>query len=128
MKTYIVIKELPDAYVGTEVLWDENGNYYYYQKNAHVSPHDRTFLTKEQVTKNAEHFYEAENYPSYYTWHYPVYSRKEICELVEKCFPNYIVSGEGFRKSVAEEIRRFEQELRALGNKKVEERYKNKKI
>ena len=32
MENYIVIKDLPDAYVGTYVVWDEGINSYYYKK------------------------------------------------------------------------------------------------
>jgi len=83
MEKYIIIKELPDASVGTEVIWDEESNAFYYEKGCWVSPHNRNYLSAGQVTQTPEYFCKAQDYPEYYAYHYPVYSRKEVLELLK---------------------------------------------
>ncbi len=56
MQTYVVIKELPDARVGTKVSWDENEELYCYNKSAYCAPHDKSYLTKGQVIGMDEYF------------------------------------------------------------------------
>jgi len=83
MGKYIVIKELPDANVGTEVNWEEGKNCYSYKKCAHVSPFDKTYLTAGQVTQTSEFFTKAEDFPEYYGYHNPVFSRKNVIEILK---------------------------------------------
>lgn len=53
---YVVIKELPDAGIGTKVIWDEDANTYFYYKSAYVTPNHTAFLTAGQVTQTPELF------------------------------------------------------------------------
>jgi len=114
MEKYIVIKELPDANVGTEVNWDEIDNTFYYDKNGYVSPHQNNYLTAGQVTQSPEYFCRANEYPEYFAYKYPVYNREEILKLIKECFPNRSISGQ-FNISASKEIRHFEEKLRELG-------------
>ncbi len=116
MEKYIVIKELPDAHVGTEVIWDEYDNNFYYEKSCYVSPHSRNYLSAGQVTQSPEYFCKAEEYPEYYTYHFPVYSRGEIIKLIKECFPNKIISNE----LISREMKIFEDKLRELGKYNAE--------
>lgn len=108
MEKYIVIKELPDAHVGTEVIWDEENNVFYYQKSGWVSPHPKNHLTPGQVTQTPEYFCRANEYPEYYAYHHPVYSRKEILDLVKECFCDTSTT------------RKFEKRLREIGKSNAE--------
>ncbi len=56
MENYIVINELPDAHVGTKVIWDESANAFYYEKSVAVSPHFRNYLSAGTVTQTPEFF------------------------------------------------------------------------
>jgi hypothetical protein len=58
MNNYKVITTLPDANIGTEVIWDEEKNHFYYQKSVWVSPHRYSYLTKGTVTQSPEWFQE----------------------------------------------------------------------
>ncbi len=116
MEKYIVIKELPDAIVGTEVNWDESANAFWYKKGCYVTPHDKSFLTAGQVMQTPEYFCKANEYPEYFAYKYPVYSRKEILSLIEECFPNQSMSNDKDRRiSASKEIQQFECKLRELG-------------
>jgi hypothetical protein len=115
-KLYIVIKELPDADVGTEVKWSENENCFYYDKTLWVSPHNKSYLSKGQVMENPEYFTPAEQYQEYYAYKNPVYNREEILNLLNTCFPNKTISGQ-FHISVSKEIEQFKSKLRELGLK-----------
>lgn len=114
MDKYIVIKKLPDASVGTEVIWDENANAFYYKKNCWVSPHDKNYLSFRQVTQTPEYFCSERKHTEYFAYNYPVYSRKEILELLKECFPDKNISG-SFNLSVSNEIHNFEIKLKDLG-------------
>jgi hypothetical protein len=118
MENYIIIRELPDASVGTEVIWDGLKNYFYYKKSAFVSPNATTFLTAGQVTQNPLFFCKATEYPEHYAYKYPVYSREEILSLVKECFPNRRLNGfcgGVYEVSAAKEVRLFELKLREIG-------------
>lgn len=119
MDKYIVIKELPDASVGTEVIWDESANVFYYEKGCWVSPHKRNYLSAGQVTQTPEYFCKAEEYPEYYAYKYPVYSREEILKLLNESFPNKSMSGK-YNVSASEELMLFEEKLRNLGKSNAE--------
>lgn len=119
MDKYIVIRELPDASVGTEVNWDECVNAFWYLKNCFVSQHDKSFLTAGQVTQTTEYFCKADEYPEYFAYKYPVYNREEILNLVKECFPNKRMTGQ-FEISASKEIQLFETKLRELGKSNAE--------
>lgn len=108
-ENYIVIKELPDACVGTVVIWDESANCFYYEKNCWVSPHQKAYLTAGQVTQTPEYFCKAKEYPEYYAYKYPVFSREDILNLLEK---------HALTRSICY---KFEVELRELGKTKAEQ-------
>lgn len=57
-KTYILLKDLPDAHIGTEVFIDEIENCAYYQKSAWVTPYRYNYLTIATVTQSPEFFME----------------------------------------------------------------------
>jgi hypothetical protein len=116
MEKYILIKELPDASVGTEVIWDEPANAFYYQKGCFISPYSRNYLSAGQVTQNQEYFCKAVEYPEYFAYNNPVYSREEILKLLNGVFPNKIVDF----LSVSPQLKRFEDALRELGKIKAE--------
>jgi hypothetical protein len=121
MEKYIIVKELPDAAVGTEVIWDESQNAFYYEKKCWVSPYKRNHLSAGQVTQNPEYFCKAQEYPEYYAYKFPVYSREEIIKLLKDAFPNRSMSGEyNSNISVSKEIRIFEELLRKLGKSNAE--------
>ena len=109
MQKYIIIKELPDASVGTEVYWDLNINSYVYKKSAYVSPNDTNYLTAGQVTQNCDFFCKCDEYPEYYAYKYPVYSREEILGLLK----------DSFEKRTSSQIMTFENKLRELGKLKA---------
>jgi len=119
MEKYIIIKELPDASVGTEVIWDESANAFYYEKGCYVSPHKRNYLSAGQVTQTPEYFCKAQEYPEYYAYKSPVYSREEILKLLKDSFPNKSMSGD-YNISASKELRKFEQSLRELGKSNAE--------
>jgi len=118
-ETYIVVKELPDANIGTKVLWDDAKCLYYYKKNAYVAPNDTAFLTAGQVTQTPEFFCKETKYPENFAYKNPVYSRKEILNLIKECFPDRSISG-SFNISASKELYLFEDKLRALGKKNAE--------
>ena len=64
-ETYVVIKRLPDAEVGTEVKWDEEENVYYYKKSVCTSPNDISILKEEQVIEFPEFFCKTIEYAEY---------------------------------------------------------------
>lgn len=119
MEKYIVIKELPDASVGTEVNWDKSANAFWYKKGHFVSPYEKNFLTAEQVTQTPEYFCKADEYPEYFAYKYPVYNREEILNLIKECFPNRKITGE-FEISASKEIYQFENRLREIGKSNAE--------
>lgn len=55
-KNYVVIKQLPDAGIGTLVHWDEGKNCYWYQKSVWVSPDRYNYLSSGSVRGNSEFF------------------------------------------------------------------------
>lgn len=61
-KTYILLKDLPDAPIGTEVFIDLVNNYGYYQKSAWVSSNKYNYLTIATVTQSPEFFMEKSEY------------------------------------------------------------------
>lgn len=119
MEKYIIIKELPDANVGTEVNWDESANAFCYKKGCFVSPHEKSFLTAGQVTQTPEYFCKANEYPEYFAYKHPVYNREEILNLIKECFPNKRMSGQ-FEISASKEIHLFENRLREIGKSNAE--------
>lgn len=119
MDKYIIIKELPDASVGTEVIWDESANAFYYEKECFISPHKRNYLSVEQVTQKPEYFCKAQEYPEYYAYKYPVYSGEEILKLLKDSFPNKLIGG-AYKTSASKQLRTFEEGLRKLGKSNAE--------
>ena len=111
---YIVIKELPDASVGTKVIWEDGKNVYSYEKSSYVSPYDVNVLTDGQVTQNPEYFTKEKNYPEYYAFHNPVYNRNEILDLIKEYFPGRNIDG-CFNSTASNHIYRFETKLKNLG-------------
>lgn len=114
MEKYIIIKELPDANIGTEVIWDESSNAFYYEKSCYISPHKKNFLTAAQVTQTPKYFCKADEYPEYFAYKYPVYSREEILNLIKECFVNKRMTGQ-FEISASKEIHQFENRLKEIG-------------
>ena len=41
---------------------------------------------KHQVENNSEYFCKANEFPEYYAYNNPIFSRKEVLEIFEKCF------------------------------------------
>lgn len=118
MEKYIVVKKLPDASIGTEVIWSEESNCFYYEKKLNGIL-CINYLSYEEVTENNEFFCKANEYPEYYAYKFPVYSREEILGLLKDSFPNKSISGE-YNISASREIRQFETSLRELGKLKAE--------
>lgn len=114
MEKYIIIKELPDAPVGTEVIWDESTNAFYYEKSCYVTPHKRNYLSAGQVTQTPEYFCKEQEYPEYYAYKHPVYSIEEILELLKYAFPN------SSKISTSKEFMSFKDLLRILGKSNAE--------
>jgi len=113
-QNYVVIKQLPDANIGTHVIWSEAENCYKYFKSAYVSPNDITYLTAGQVTQTPEFFCKAIEYPEYYGYHFPVLSRGEVLELVKK----YLIGDKDeVTYNKLESIHSFEVNLRDLAEK-----------
>lgn len=123
---YIVIKELPDADVGTEINWDECANAFWYKKSCFIPPHEKSFLTAGQVTQTPEYFCKADEYPEYFAYKHPVYNREEILNLIKECFPNRRMSGQ-FDISASKEIHEFEKRLRDIGKYNAEILIRRKK-
>lgn len=119
MEKYIVVKKLPDASIGTEVIWSEGSNCFYYEKKLNGIL-CTNYLSYEEVTENNEFFCKANEYPEYYAYKFPVYSREEILGLLRDSFPHQYMSSGDFRISVSREIRQFETSLRELGKLKAE--------
>lgn len=114
MEKYIIIKELPDANIGTEVIWDETLNAFYYKKSCYISSYEKNILTVEQVTQTPAYFCKIDEYPEYFAYKYPVYSREEILNLIKECFVNKKLTGQ-FELSASKEIHQFENRLREIG-------------
>lgn len=62
MNDYVVVKQLPDAGVGTIVHWDKNKNCYWYGKSVWVSPHKYNYLSSGSVRQNTEFFAPIDKY------------------------------------------------------------------
>lgn len=125
---YIVIKELPDASVGTEVIWDDEIGAFVYSKKDIINQVTKNYLTFDAVTKNTDFFCKVDIYPDYYAWNYPILSRFEINNLIDQCFIDKVFSdGNGkFRISASRELNKFKEKLRELGKTKAEIMIKNK--
>ena len=113
MEKYIVKTELPDAKVGTEVLWDESTEAYYYLSDS-ILPTQKHYLSKEQVICKGRYFCKAIEYPEYYAFIYPLFSRKEVLEIMREAFPNRSYSGM-FHTSASKEMDKFQALLRTVG-------------
>ncbi len=123
---YIVIVELPDAHIGTEVIWDENKNHYYYNKSSYVSPDNKNYLTAGQVTQSPKFFKKASEYAEHYAYHEPTYSRKDVLDLIKTVFPNNATNTDNQREYVIrQELDRFNKELREMGRVKAEKLLNN---
>jgi len=109
MDDYVVIGKLPDADVGTVVKWNQAGKYFWYNRNNYPTAHDVTYLNQDQVENNKKIFCKANQYPEYYAYHNPVYSRKDILELIGVF---------SFKNST--EAHTFNEELRELGKENAE--------
>ena len=57
---------------------------------------------------------ESENKIEQFAYTHPVYSRKEILQLIKECFPNRRFTGM-FEISASTELHRFDSRLRELG-------------
>lgn len=119
MEKYIVIKELPDAPVGTEVNWDEDNNVFWYNKNVWIPPYKKNHLSAGQVTQNPEYFCEADKYPEYFAYKNPVFSKEEIINLLNESFPDQTIDG-GYKISPARELLHFKGKLNELGKVNAE--------
>lgn len=110
---------MPDADVGTEVIWNEDFQQFTYQRNTTSTGYVDAILTKEQVVNNHEFFVKESEWPDYYSYHNPVFSRKDILGLINKCFGDNSASGKGYKISVSKELYLFQQKLRELGDLKA---------
>lgn len=113
MEKYIVKTELPDAKVGTEVLWDESTEAYYYLNDS-ILPTQKHYLSKEQVVCGGKYFCKAIEYPEYYAFMYPLFSRNEVLTIMREAFPNRSCSGM-FNVNVSKEMYKFQELLRTVG-------------
>jgi hypothetical protein len=116
-ETYIVIKKLPDADIGTEVIWVNDGCYRYKKSQPYLAYAE---LTQAQVVNSTEFFAPADKYPEYYAYNEPTYNRREILDLVMQV--KQVKSG----KSLTTAWHNFEKDLRELGNANAEKILKNK--
>jgi hypothetical protein len=119
-KKHIVIKELPDADVGTEVIWDDINCMYKYKKKNRVGLIDTNYLNREEVLENTTYFCDADHYPEYYGFHYPVLSRKDVLDLFKDIFDSLTNN-----TSITHKKRSFDKCLRNLCKEKAEEILKN---
>ena len=111
MEKYIVKTELPDAKIGTEVLWDEVAEAYYYVSDS-ICPTQKHYLSIDQVKCGEKYFCKAVEYPEYYAFHYPVFSRSEILKILNEIYSERI-------SSTTREIYNFQVSLRKLGLEKA---------
>jgi len=109
MEKYIVIKGLPDAHVGTEVDWNEKLNCYQYKKSESFANQDATYLTQKQIVENSTFFCKATEYPEYFAYWNPVYTRKDVLDLIKVTF-----------QYKNHDTYRFEAALRSFGKEKAE--------
>ena len=124
MEDYKVIKELPDARVGVDVIWDEEKNCFFYEKSMHVTPFNKSYLTRGQVTQTPEYFCTAKEYPECYAFNYPVFSRKDILDIIKQSFPEKIMDGH-FKISASSQLHNFEVLLRDIGFNNAKDILKN---
>lgn len=119
MQNYIVIKELPDANIGTKVIYNEEKNLYFYDKNSQVEGHNfQNYLTEFQVT-NMNFFCPESQYAEYFGYNNPVLSRFDVLELLKKHFKDgstYSIGERCYNK----EFHKFEEDLRELTRQKAE--------
>jgi hypothetical protein len=123
MKKHIVIKNLPDADVGTEVIWDDINCMFKYKKKKNVGLIDTNYLNREDVLENTTFFCDADHYPEYYGFNYPVLSRKDVLDLFNDIFHSIT-----HNTSVTHKRNSFEKALRALCKNKAEEILNNKDL
>lgn len=121
MENYVVIKRLPDADIGTGVIWDGAIQGYVYQRNTASTGYVDAILTKEQVVNNHDFFAKESEWPDYYSYHNPVFRRKDILDLINECFGDKSASGKGYKISASKELYLFQQKLRELGDLKAKE-------
>lgn len=62
MRTYILLKDLPNAYVGRELNWDESKNAYVLKHQCSVSPNFETLYSAGTVKYTLEFFMEKSEY------------------------------------------------------------------
>lgn len=125
MKHYIVIKAFPGATVGTVVVWNTAYKAYVFKSKPFNSGSswDFNFIPAEEVENNKEYFCKASSYPEHYAWNNPVFSRKDIHELLDECIPNKLLTGpkSTFAIRSSSELQEFRVKLRKLGNNRAKE-------
>lgn len=113
MENYILIQELPDAHIGTNIIWDEKGNHYKYEKCVWISFNRYNYLTADIVTQNPKWFIPESKYWDTYIWHNPTYNRKEVCEVFDAMFDNTNINI--LSMSTNDIKQKFASDLRQLG-------------
>lgn len=126
MEHYIIIKAFPNAAVGTEVIWEPNENLFKYKIKTGIlglkEADQFCYIPKEEVINNTEYFVKSSKYPEHYSWTNPVFSRKDIYELLDECIPNktFTDSRGTFSFSASTELLQFRAKLRELGKRRAE--------
>ncbi len=115
MEDYIVIKEFPDASVGTIVKWCDEEHCYKYVKESCGYKRETNVLTRNQV-EFSSFFCRVSEYDEHYGFYYPVLSRKEVLDLLKESFPDRRIDGK-FSLSASAQLKHFEEELRKLAKK-----------
>lgn len=125
MEHYIIIKAFPNATVGTEVLWEPYENLFKYKIKTKILGLTKAdqfcYIPKEEVINSPEYFVKASEYPEHYAWINPVFSRKDIDELLDECIADKTFTDPRgtFSFSVSNELQEFRVELRKLGNNRA---------
>ena len=86
MKQYIICQALPDANEGTEVNWNFELSCYEYPKSDWPNTIDSVSrLTLAQVCSNPQFFIPASEWPEHFGYHNPIFSRKDVLDIMKSC-------------------------------------------
>jgi len=126
MEDYVVIRDLPDAKEGTMVFWHcEEEAFFYEKSNVAANGVKLNWLSKEQVIHGSIWFCKANDYPEYYAYHNPIFSRKDVLAILKTAFPEKRLDGV-YSINASKQINTFEALLRNFGKDRAKEIIKNK--